>query len=302
MRPEICRSLPTLTQCGAGRRRGSLVPSAPCGQRRRHDATRILPVPAGFTLIELLVVIAVIAILAGLLLPALSKAKGRAQGAACASNIRQLQTGWQMYADDFNDTYVANHGIDETRERCENWVNNVQDWTASPENTNTLLLTEAKLAPYAGKSAGVFKCPSDKSRTPAGARIRSVAMNSLVGDPGVLTNRFNPDYLQFFKGSDLVQPAMTFVFLDEHPDTLNDGFFMNRLHEYKWGNLPGSYHNGAANLSFADGHLELRRWQVAGPTGTIRPPVQGAAGGGFAAEPPTDWDWLKQRTSSLKGG
>jgi prepilin-type processing-associated H-X9-DG protein len=133
-----------------------------------------------------------------------------------------------------------------------------------------------------------------------GPRIRSVAMNSLVGDPGVLTNRFNPDYLQFFKGSDLTQPSMTFVFMDEHPDTLNDGFFMNRLHEYRWGNLPASYHNGAANLSFSDGHAELHRWQIAGETGTIRPPVQGAAGGGFAASPPTDWDWLKQRTSSLK--
>ncbi len=91
-----------------------------------------------------------------------------------------------------------------------------------------------------------------------------------------------------------------FLFIGEHPDTLNDGFFMNRLNEDKWGNLPASYHDGVANLSFVDGHAEARRWQVTGPGGTVRPPVQGGAEGGFPAVPDTDYEWLRSRSGVLK--
>ena len=250
-----------------------------------------------FTLIELLVVIAIIAILAGMLLPALSKAKSRAHGALCLSNIKQLSLGWFLYADDNEDKLVHNHGRDETRARRENWANNVLDWGAADDNTNNLLLTEAKLGSYVSKSAGVFKCPSDRSLAENGARNRSYSMNSLVGDPGELTNRFNPDFIQFFKPSDLSNPSQIFVFLDEHPDTINDGFFMNRLNEYAWGNLPASYHNGATSLSFADGHTETHRWKIAD---TIRPARKGGVGGTIPAAPPGDYDWLKERTSVRK--
>jgi prepilin-type N-terminal cleavage/methylation domain-containing protein/prepilin-type processing-associated H-X9-DG protein len=258
-----------------------------------HEARR----KSGFTLIELLVVIAIIAILAGMLLPALSKAKAKAQGIACMSNIRQLSLAWTLYADDNQDYLVNNHGIDETRARRQTWANHVQDWSASEENTNVLYLADAKLSPHLGRGIEVYKCPGDKTLAVSGARIRSVAMNSLVGNPGVLTNQFNPDYLQFFKTADFRNPSSTFVFLDEHPDTINDGFFMNRLNDYQWGNLPGSYHNGAANLSFADGHAEPRRWQVAD---TMRPSREGGVGGSFAAEPRADFDWLKERSSVLR--
>src|SRR6476659_8834079 len=98
-----------------------------------------------FTLIELLVVIAIIAILAALLFPALSKAKEKGKGAVCINNIKQLTLGWQLYADDANDRFVNNHGIDQTRVEHQNWVNNVEDWKANPDNTNRVLLTEAKL-------------------------------------------------------------------------------------------------------------------------------------------------------------
>lgn len=248
-----------------------------------------------FTLIELLVVIAIVAILASLLLPALARAKAKAQGAACLSNVRQLHLAWTLYADDGEERFINNHGVDETREKRNNWVNNVLDWGNSDDNTNLTYLTGGLLAPYAARSSALFHCPSDKSRAENGPRIRSYSMNSLVGDPGVLTNRFNPDWVQFFRASDVVRPAHTFVLLDEHPDTINDGFFMNRLHEDRWGNLPASYHNGASSLSFADGHSESHRWVV---PGTIRPAVKGGAGGA-AALPPTDWDWLRERTSVL---
>jgi prepilin-type processing-associated H-X9-DG protein len=119
-------------------------------------------------------------------------------------------------------------------------------------------------------------------------------MNSMVGNPGVLTNRYNPNYVQFFKSADVVTPSHVYVFLDEHPDTINDGFFMNQWDTYVWGNLPGSYHNGAATLSFADGHTEVHRWVLAN---TVRPPQKGGVGGSFPASPHTDFEWLRERTS-----
>ena len=247
-----------------------------------------------FTLVELLVVIAVIGILASLLLPALSQAKGKAQAVGCANNIRHLSVAWLLYADDSADTLVNNHGIDETKQRQDNWVNNVLDWGASDGNTNLEMLTTGKLSPYLGGSTAVYKCRSDKSMAANGSRIRSYAMNSLVGDPGVLTNRFNPTYVQFFRLTQIPNPSQIYVFLDEHPDTINDGFFMNRWDEYKWGNLPASYHNRSGNFSFADGHSERRKWEAGG---TIRPAVQGGVGGTIDALPPTDFEWMRQRTS-----
>ncbi len=258
------------------------------------------PHARAFTLIELLVVIAIIAILAGMLLPALSQAKVKAQGAACLSNIRQLALASTMYADDNEDQFVNNHGIGETRERRANWVNHVLDWGPSPDNTNVVLVTQAKLGSYVGGNARVFKCPADKSRADNGPRIRSLSMNSLVGNPGTLLDEFNPAYRQFTKASSVPNASQIFVFMDEHPDTINDGFFMNRLGDFEWGNLPGSYHNGAANLSYADGHAGSHRWALRGPGGTVQPPVRDVLDGALPADPGTDFEWLRQRTSVLK--
>ena len=250
-----------------------------------------------FTLIELLAVIAIIALLAALLLPSLSKSKAKADGITCTSNLQQLSLAWVLYAEDNGDLLVNNHGVPETLARRHTWANNVEDWQASDDNTNLVLLSDSLLGPFANRSTRIYKCPADHQPAPNGPRTRSMSMNAMVGDPGELTNRFNPLYVQFYKTAEIPNPSGIFVFLDEHADTINDGFFVNKLENYAWGNLPGSYHDGSVNLTFADGHGESHRWLV---PGTVRPVQQQRLPGTIEATPATDFEWLKARTSIKK--
>ncbi len=247
----------------------------------------------GFTLIELLVVIAIIAILAALLLPALSRAKATAQATSCADNIRQLAVAWVLYADDNGGLLMNNSSTADTRSFRQSWVNNIQDWATSPENIDPTYVYSGKIAPYVNNTLGVYKCPSDRCLAQNGPRLRSYSMNSLVGDPLHQPNRFNPTWMQFLKMADFPKPSNFYVFIEEHPDTINDGYFMNRWDDIKWGNLPASYHNAAANISWADGHLERHKWIP----DTVRPAAKGGAGGGFVPNPTTDYLWLRERTS-----
>src|ERR1017187_9069692 len=259
---------------------------------QRISAMSILPVSRtsalakeargeAFTLIELLVVIAIIAILSAILLPALSLAKGRAQAILCLNNTKQLTLGWQMYADDFEGRLPYNLGMAGSSFRTPlNWVNNVMSWGLDSDNTNTATLTEASLGPFVSQAMAIYRCPSDHvvsaAQSAAGwdGRIRSYSMNAMVGDAGEISssgvNTNNPDYVQFFKITQIPQPTEIFVFLDEHPDSINDGYFLERDYYPEWHDLPASYHNGSAAFSFANGHSSLHRWTQ---SATSRPPL-----------------------------
>ncbi len=245
--------------------------------------------PSAFTIVELVVVIAIIAILATMVLPALHRAKARGRGTQCMNNLRQFGLALQMYVDDHDDTLPYNMGPEGTRKTVAdgsylNWVNNVMSWERDPDNTNSALLVAGGLGPYFSGVTSVFQCPEDHAvsddQRAAGwsSRVRSISMNAMLGNAGEFlvdgVNTNNPTYKQFFKMSEIPDPSRIFAFVEEHPDSINDGYFINRYDDYEWIDLPASYHNGGGYFTFADGHSEIRYWRQ---SSTMPPPRPDAA-------------------------
>jgi prepilin-type N-terminal cleavage/methylation domain-containing protein/prepilin-type processing-associated H-X9-DG protein len=257
---------------------------------------------AGFTLIELLVVIAIIAILASMLLPALSKSKIKAEQIACINHLKQQQTGWTMYIDDNNDNVMTNAGAFTIN--YQSWVTGWLDWNAGTPNganINNQYLLDGAMGPYLSKTLGVYRCPADKIPSAIGPRNRSISMNGFVGDfANTMGNIYGQSaYRRFLKHSDFTRPgpAMTWVIVDEHPDSINDGLFGLYMNQTRWDDVPASYHNGAAGFSYADGHAEPRKWQDDSTKAAIRKTSPSLATGASA---PRDIPWMHQRTSALK--
>ncbi len=266
----------------------------------------------GFTLIELLVVIAIIAILAAMLLPALSKAKQRAQAISCMNNLKQLTLGWIMFSGDNDGIFPPNC---EAGEQPLTWPDvryqpggQYQQWCPGSMAVYSAYATnyiqDGLIFPYV-KTINVYKCPADYSTINFGPihipRLRSVSMNCWLSPYPAkdATSIFGGSQSRIFnKESSLSQPgpSMTFVFIDESEKSIDDGYFAGSpgLPNY-WINVSATRHGNAGGLSFADGHSEIKSWK---DKNVLNPPTSG--GSSFASDSNSgDNAWLEQRESVL---
>lgn len=259
-----------------------------------------------FTLCDVAFTVAALTLLALVTAPVWGHATPPRQ-LLCMENLRRLQAAWLLYTEDQSGRLPLNPSIAESLYPVPGrlgWVSGAMSWDLAQHNTNTAYLTEARnaaLAPYAGADATLYKCPEDNYLSPQQAargwsqRARSYAMNHYLGS----TTEYIPEYRYFRKLSDLqrLPPRLASVFIEEHPDSINDPLFMNSPTPPRWGDIPASFHEGDCWFSFADGHLELRRWQS--PTTLF--PVRFLYPNTTPLRPDDpDWTWVQERASERR--
>jgi prepilin-type N-terminal cleavage/methylation domain-containing protein/prepilin-type processing-associated H-X9-DG protein len=261
---------------------------------------------AAFTLIELLVVIAIIAILASMLLPALSASKTKAQGIKCMASGRQMMLAWKMYVDDNQEKVPMSYAPGNPAE----WVHGSLDFSANKSNWDINQdITKSPLWTYCGNNAEIWRCPADHSLVKVNGvkhpRVRSIAMNGWFDSTDV--EAFTPGFRVYKNMSDIVDPgpSSTWLFLDEREDSINDGEFIVGMNGYpdrpaQWRivDFPASYHNGAAGFSFVDGHSEIKKWKDGRTKPRLRPGVELALGVPSANNP--DVLWMMERSTRKK--
>jgi len=281
--------------------------------RRRLTATQGV-LHQGFTLIELLVVIAIIAILAAMLLPALTKGKLKAQGIQCMSNHKQLALAWRMYSEDNGDRLL--HASDGGPNPIENklaWVTGLMDNTANPSNWDINQdLVKSPMWNYCGKNAGIWRCPADHSSVLVNGerkpRVRSMSMNFWFGGFGGTDGGLSGGaWRLYFKMTDLIDPGpvKTWLLLDMREDSIDIGNFATDMRGWpdNWAatgfyDLPGFYHHRACGFSFADGHSEIKRWLDQRTMPALVP--DGQVNDGFASPRNKDIVWLQERSTRRK--